>query len=86
MSHRLLALVAGAAAGVAVVLVVRALSGSDDLRATLTGLATDIREGMAQREDELRVALGLDAPPPGLRLDPRATRDLLDDPAGWRAR
>ena len=32
------------------------------------------------------LVLGLDPPPSGTRLDPQATRDLLDDPAGWRAR
>ncbi len=49
--------------------------------AELAELAAVVRHGMTEREGELRVALGLDVPPAGARLDPRATRALLDDPA-----
>ncbi len=89
----LLAVLAGAAAGVALIALARALTGEGELGDRVTGLlsqldalATDVREGMATREDELRVALGLDPAPPDARLDPAATRALLDDPTGWRAR
>ncbi len=54
--------------------------------ADLAELGAAIRHGMTEREGELRVALGLDVPPPGAKLDPQATRALLDDPARWRAR
>jgi hypothetical protein len=45
-------------------------------------LLSAVRHGMTEREGELRVALGLDVPPPGTRLDQDAVRKLLDDPAG----
>jgi len=51
----------------------------------LGGVVADMRAGAATREQELRVALGLDQPGPGQRLDPEATKALLDDPVGWRA-
>ncbi len=53
----------------------------------LGGLVADVREGMARREAELRVAIGLDSPAPGVTPDEHAAavRELLDDPAGWRA-
>ena len=54
--------------------------------AELAELVAAVRHGMTEREGELRVALGLDVPPPGVKLDPQATRALLDDPARWRAR
>ncbi len=44
-----------------------------------------VRAGMHEREGELRLALGLDLPPPGTQLDPDATRELFDDPARPRA-
>ncbi|MGV1008584.1 MAG: hypothetical protein ACOYBY_08245 [Dermatophilaceae bacterium] len=53
--------------------------------AELAELAAVVRHGMSEREGELRVALGLDAPPGGAQVDPRTTRALLDDPARWRA-
>jgi hypothetical protein len=60
----------------------------------LRELAAAVREGMAEREDELRAALGIDTDTtpvdagadPRPRLDARAARDLLEDPTGFRAR
>jgi hypothetical protein len=46
----------------------------------LRELAEVIREGMAEREEELRVALGVDAG----TLPPEATQSLLQDPSGPR--
>ncbi len=54
----------------------------------LRELASAVREGMDQREDELRFALGIDTQ--GLAEDQRPDADgvraLLDDPTGPRAR
>jgi hypothetical protein len=44
----------------------------------LRELAEVIREGMAERESELRVALGVDAG----SLDPEAAQSLMQDPSG----
>lgn len=44
----------------------------------LRELADAVRDGMAEREQELRVALGIDA---GI-IDPDQARALLDDPSG----
>ena len=44
----------------------------------LRELADVIREGMAERESELRVALGVDAG----TLDPEAAQSLMQDPSG----
>ena len=54
----------------------------------LRELASAVREGMDQREDELRFALGLDTHtlPEDRRLDAEGLRALLDDPSGPRAR
>jgi hypothetical protein len=41
-------------------------------------LAADVREGMAERERELRVALGVDAG----TIDPERAQTLIDDPTG----
>lgn len=87
---------AGAAVGFGAVLVGRAVLARyeqegglptpfEAARADLRDFAHDVAEGMAEREEQLRVALGLDAAPEGTRLDPDATRALLDDPARWRA-
>jgi Family of unknown function (DUF6167) len=61
--------------------------GLSDLGAGLRELADAVREGMAEREEELRHALGIDAeegePSP---IDADAARRLLDDPTGPRAR
>ena len=54
----------------------------------LRELATAVRDGMEQREDELRFALGIDTQtlPEDGRPDADGIRALLDDPAGPRAR
>lgn len=44
----------------------------------LRELAEVVREGMAEREEELRVALGVDAG----TLPPEAAQSLLQDPSG----
>jgi hypothetical protein len=49
--------------------------------AGLREVADVIREGMAEREQELRAALGVDAG----TLDPEAAQSLLQDPAGRRS-
>jgi hypothetical protein len=46
----------------------------------LRELAEVVREGMAEREQELRVALGVDAG----TLSPEATQSLMEDPSGPR--
>ena len=97
MSRKLLVLATGALVGVGAVYAYRLLAdrystegGTPDVLAAALAEAgavvADIRAGMTEREEQLRLALGLDSPPSGTRLDPQATRDLLDDPAGWRAR
>ncbi len=61
-----------------------------DLGQGLRELAEAVREGMAEREEELRLALGIDTGTAeggdARRLDADAARALLDDPAGPRAR
>lgn len=54
----------------------------------LRELAEAVREGMAEREAELRLALGIDAgtADDASRLDAASARALLDDPTGPRAR
>ncbi len=97
MKRKLLAVVAGAVVGVGAVYTYRLLADRyateggppDVLAAALaeaSSLLQDIKAGMAEREEQLRVALGLDSGGPGTTLDPQSTRDLLDDPARWRAR
>lgn len=44
----------------------------------LREMAEVIREGMAEREQELRVALGVDAG----TIDPQTAQSLIDDPTG----
>jgi hypothetical protein len=46
----------------------------------LRELAEVVREGMAEREEELRIALGVDAG----TLSPEATQSLMQDPSGPR--
>ena len=46
----------------------------------LREIAEVIREGMAEREQELRVALGVDAG----TIDPQAAQALIEDPTGPR--
>lgn len=57
----------------------RSLAGVAD---ALRDAADAVREGMAEREQELRVALGVDAGD----LDGPAARDLLDHPSAPRHR
>jgi hypothetical protein len=58
----------------------------------LRELADAVREGMAEREAELRLALGIDTDTGAetsngaARLDPEQARQLLEDPTGRRAR
>ena len=54
----------------------------------LKEMAAAVREGMAEREEELRFALGIDTAtlPDGRAMDAEAARLLLDDPTGPRAR
>jgi len=54
----------------------------------LRELVAAVREGMDEREEELRYALGLDTQtlPEGQRPDGDGIRALLDDPSGPRAR
>ena len=68
-------------------------SGLSDFGDGLRELAAAVREGMAEREGELRLALGIDAgtTEPGAqtsasRLDAGSAQALLDDPTGPRAR
>ena len=62
--------------------------GLADFGDGLRELASAVREGMAEREGELRLALGIDTATnddtdgAGHRLDAEAARALLDDPAG----
>ncbi len=97
MTRKLLALGVGVVVGVGAVYAYRLLADRyttegglpDVLSAALAEAAEfldDLRAGMTEREEQLRTALGLDEPAPGTRLDPEATRKLLDDPARWRAR
>lgn len=86
--RRLFWIALGAAAGV---LVVRKVSKAAEaytpeglgrsaasLADGLRDLADAVREGMAEREQELRLALGVDAG----TVDPEQARALLEDPAG----
>ena len=67
--------------------------GLADFGDGLRELAAAVREGMTEREGELRLALGIDtdtdsmgeAESTGRRLDPASARALLDDPTGPRA-
>jgi hypothetical protein len=63
--------------------------GLADFGDGLRELAAAVREGMAEREGELRLALGIDTDTEagegaGGRLDADAARALLDDPTGPR--
>ena len=62
--------------------------GLSDFGDGLRELAAAVREGMAEREGELRLALGIDtdtdSADAGGRLDADAARALLDDPTGPR--
>jgi hypothetical protein len=64
--------------------------GLSDFADGLRELADAVREGMAEREDELKLALGIDAGTEGAepggasarRLDPETARRLIEDPTG----
>ncbi len=59
--------------------------GLSDFGDGLRELAAAVREGMAELEEELRLALGIDTDTTGeagRRLDPESARALLDDPTG----
>jgi Family of unknown function (DUF6167) len=69
--------------------------GLSDFGEGLRELAAAVREGMDEREGELRLALGIDTETttetttaadrdPAGRLDPATARALLDDPTGPR--
>jgi len=55
--------------------VARSMSGMAD---SLREFAAEIREGMDEREQELRVALGVDAG----TMDPETARSLIEHPSG----
>jgi hypothetical protein len=72
--------------------------GLSDFGEGLRELAAAVREGMDEREGELRLALGIDTETtadsadgrargqePAGRLDPAAARALLEDPTGPRS-
>jgi hypothetical protein len=59
--------------------------GLADFGDGLRELAAAVREGMSEREDELRLALGIDTGTEGqgaARLDPEGARRMLEDPTG----
>ncbi|HRC11658.1 MAG: hypothetical protein WBC31_05865 [Candidatus Phosphoribacter baldrii] len=97
MNRKLLAVLGGALVGVGAVYTYRLLAdryasegGPPDVLAAALAeartLLNDIKGGMAEREDQLRVALGLDSGGPARAMDSQSARELLDDPARWRAR
>jgi hypothetical protein len=61
--------------------------GLSDFADGMRELAAAVREGMAEREGELRLALGIDTETAGdtARLDPASARALLEDPTGLRS-
>jgi hypothetical protein len=70
--------------------VAQGLSGGlSDLGEGLREMAQAVREGMAEREAELREALGVDAgtlPDGREKMSVEQARALLEDPTSWRAR
>jgi hypothetical protein len=62
--------------------------GLSDLGEGLREMAKAVREGMAERETELRYALGMDTGtlPDGRQMTPEQARDLIEDPTAPRAR
>ena len=69
--------------------VARGLSGGlSDLGEGLREMAEAVREGMAEREAELRYALGMDTGtlPDGREMSPEQARALIEDPMSPRAR
>ena len=63
-------------------------SGLSDLGEGLRKMAEAVREGMAERETELRYALGIDTGtmPDGREMTDEQARELLEDPTWPRAR
>lgn len=60
--------------------------GLSDFADGMRELAAAVREGMAEREGELRLALGIDTDTEeAARLDPTSARALLEDPTGLRS-
>jgi hypothetical protein len=62
-------------------------AGLSDLGEGLREMAQAVREGMAERETELRYALGMDTGtlPDGRAMSPKQARDLIEDPTSPRA-
>jgi hypothetical protein len=62
--------------------------GLSDLGEGLREMAEAVREGMAERETELRYALGMDTGtlPDGAAMSPEQARALIEDPTSPRAR
>jgi hypothetical protein len=62
--------------------------GLSDLGEGLREMAEVVREGMAQRETELRYALGMDTGTlsDGREMSPEQARALIEDPTSPRAR
>jgi len=62
--------------------------GLSDLGEGLREMADAVREGMAEREAELRFALGMDTGtlPDGRDMTPAQARGLIEDPTSPRAR
>ena len=63
-------------------------SGLSDFGEGLREMAEAVREGMAQRETELRYALGIDTGtmPDGREMSADQARALIEDPTSPRAR
>lgn len=63
-------------------------NGLSDLGDGLREMAEAVREGMAQRESELRYALGIDTGtmPDGREMSAEQARALIEDPTSPRAR
>jgi hypothetical protein len=62
--------------------------GLSDLGEGLREMAAAVREGMAERETELRYALGIDTGtlPDGREMSAEQARALIEDPTSPRAR
>jgi len=62
--------------------------GLSDLGEGLREMAETVREGMAERETELRYALGIDTRtlPDGREMSAEQARALIEDPTSPRAR
>ena len=62
--------------------------GMSDLAEGLREMAEAVRQGMVERETELRYALGIDTAtlPPGRQMSDEQARALIEDPTSPRAR